>query len=65
MNWQWRGIFMTIALVFMCGILVRLFPLVARLGEVAALGLREFWLGILIVALSSYLVWFFRKRPRR
>ena len=57
-----RSIVQVILLMVVVGVLIRFFPWVARIGEAAALGLREFWWGILIVALAVWLVWTFRKR---
>lgn len=60
---RWLRSFLQLALLF--GIvfaLVRFFPFVARLGEIAALGLREFWWLVLILSLGGWLIWILGKR---
>ena len=62
MNQLRRGILQTVFIIFFALLLIRFFPFVVRIGEAAALGLREFWWGILILAMAVWLLWVFRKR---
>lgn len=57
-----RAILQTAFLIAFVLLLIRFFPFVAQIGEAAALGLREFWWGILILALAGWMAWAFRKR---
>jgi hypothetical protein len=57
-----RGILPAIFLIVFVLLLIRFFPFVARVGEIAALSLREFWWGILILSLVVWLVVVFRKQ---
>ena len=41
---------------------MRFFPLAIRLAEGAAVGIREFWWAILVLALSGWLIWVLKKR---
>jgi hypothetical protein len=59
---KWRSIVQVLFLIFIVVILVRFFPFVVQVGEMAALGLREFWWLILILALAFWLVWVLKKR---
>lgn len=62
MRSYWRGIIQLIVLGVFALLLIRFFPFVARIGEAAVMGLREFWWGILILALGGWLIWVLRKR---
>ncbi len=59
-----KGVVQTVALLIFVFILIRLFPLAVRVGEAAALGLREFWWGVLIIAFVGWLIYFFSKKRR-
>ncbi|MGE4108465.1 MAG: hypothetical protein AB7F66_14765 [Bacteriovoracia bacterium] len=62
MKQQLRGIVQVVALCFFAYFLVRLFPLVIRLVEASAMGIRQLWWAVLIVALGGWLIWVFRSR---
>jgi hypothetical protein len=57
-----RNVLQAAFLILFALLLIRFFPFVVRIGEVAALGLREFWWGVLILAMAVWLLWAFRKR---
>ncbi len=51
-----------ISIVMFILVLIRVFPLVVRIGDVAAISLRRFWWGVLIVALGGWLIHVLRAR---
>jgi hypothetical protein len=57
-----RNILQAAFLILFALLLIRFFLFVVRVGEAAALGLWEFWWGILILAMAVWLLWAFRKR---
>ncbi|MGK5086201.1 hypothetical protein WDW86_01475 [Bdellovibrionota bacterium FG-2] len=62
---KFRGILQILFLVGFVLLLLRFFPLVVRLGDAAALGVRgvvEFWWVVLLLALGGWLIWVLRKR---
>jgi hypothetical protein len=61
-NRFWRSALQVSFLLGFILLLVRFFPYVAIIAEGAALGIREFWWAILILALSGWLIWVLRSR---
>ncbi len=59
---QARGILQIAILVGIVLALVRLFPLLVRAGEAAALSIVKFWWIVLILALGGWLAWVLNKR---
>lgn len=62
MNRQLRGLLQLAFLIAVVFALLRLFPLILRFSEAAAMGLREFWWAILALILGGWLLWVLRKR---
>lgn len=62
MNRTVRGLIQLLALVAIAFGLLRLFPLMLRLSEIAALSLGSFWWVVLALALGAWLIWVLRKR---
>lgn len=62
MNRTLRGLIQLLALVAIAFGLLRLFPLMLRLSEIAALSLGSFWWVVLALALGAWLIWVLRKR---
>ncbi|MEK6580343.1 MAG: hypothetical protein AABZ55_14045 [Bdellovibrionota bacterium] len=62
MKSQLRGIIQILFLGAVVFLFLRFFPIIARFGEAAALGLREFWWLILVLSLGAWLIWVLRKR---
>lgn len=62
MQSQLRGFLQLVFLFAIVFLLIRFFPFVVRIGEAAAMGLRQFWWVVLILALGGWLVWVLRKR---
>jgi hypothetical protein len=62
MKRQLLGVLQLLALFAVMIALIRFFPIVVRIGNAAALGIREFWWIVLIFSLGGWLIWFLRKR---
>jgi hypothetical protein len=62
MSKRLRG-FIQVAVVFLFAFLLwRFFPFAAQFVEGAALNIRRFWWLILLIILSSWVIWVMRKR---
>lgn len=59
---QSRGFLQLIFLLVFVFILIRFFPILIRLTQMAAMGVVEFWWAVLILSLGGWLVWVLRKR---
>jgi hypothetical protein len=62
MRAQLRGFLQLLFLFAVVLVLIRLFPVVVRIGGAAALSLRALWWVVLIFALGGWLIWVVRKR---
>ena len=57
-----RGILKLLIFLSVVFLLIRLFPLVVRLTESAAMSIRQFWWLILVFAMAGLVTWVLRKR---
>jgi hypothetical protein len=62
MKAQLRGFLQILFLLGFVLLLIRFFPIMFRLLEAAAIGIREFWWAVLVITLGVWLVWVLRKR---
>lgn len=62
MKSQIRGFFQILFLLAFVFLLIRFFPLAIRFAEAAAIGIREFWWAVLVLAMGGWLIWVLRNR---
>lgn len=62
MNARWKGYLQLILFFAFAALLIRFFPIAARIAQGAAMGIREFWWAILILALGGLSIWVLRRK---